>query len=689
MLALATETPPAGAVREPGRPSVFDLPQIQAKYLLLQSQIAALVRQGHYAEAEKRCQAAIQLLPNDPASHYNLACVQARQGRPEAALESLRKALALGFRDRSHMEQDEDLAGLRDRPEFKRLLEGIAAGSEPKPAWTQTIRPAEIQEGVAMVSEQNTFWDPRLGIFRSVFRFAEKPPAEPVVKGFDMAGKLVRFWYEEGTGAGNHGDLYDNHDSGHSNMDYSAFPHLARIEFADQAKSRGLHHGAQLRFLYNAPTVGNSSTAIVGGPVWRSQARHALTSPRGPLVLFLQYASNHLYVYPEHRDCDPGHNGADGKGYGDLLPANTPYMIISQGSSGSDRPFVHAVALTLAAFRPEVKRELARTGTLMAAVQMIFRSSNRMVRAPEDYLTGKAHPTAFDSRQLDLVRMVKMAQQITPDLLPPVVQIKVVDEEQPLRGVDFFDPVRDERLFDTPCAIARVVRSTRYLRRMVVSAEASRDLCGKPLTYHWAVLRGDAERIRINKLDASGSVVELLVPYHPRRPVQPDSELESNRVDIGAFVSNEMYYSAPAFICLFYLDNEKRVYDEKQRIRLVDYADPVVSKNYVDPALSLAKDWRDEYHYDQAGRLIGWTRIRQGAKERFTADGAVVTKTDEQDRPIEARKVRYVLKPRPGQLPALQEEQTDQVVRYQYSSKEDRIGRPVPDGAGSPPAKKP
>ena len=56
--------------------------------------------------------------------------------------------------------------------------------------------------------------------------------------------------------------------------------------------------------------------------------------------LYRQYRGGQLYVYPEHRDHDPGHNGQGG--YGDLFPTNSPCVVISQGSSGSDRAFVRA-----------------------------------------------------------------------------------------------------------------------------------------------------------------------------------------------------------------------------------------------------------------------------------------------------------------------------------------------------------
>jgi len=75
--------------------------------------------------------------------------------------------------------------------------------------------------------------------------------------------------------------------------------------------------------------------------------------------------------YPEHRDHDVGLNG-DGGGYGDVYPTNTPYLIASQGSSGSDQPFMRAIPFTLAAFRPEVKKKLVETGLLMPTIQMIL-----------------------------------------------------------------------------------------------------------------------------------------------------------------------------------------------------------------------------------------------------------------------------------------------------------------------------
>lgn len=529
--------------------------------------------------------------------------------------------------------------------------------------------------GQVLVDDSNSVWDAQSGFLRVFLRLdatgLDKDGKErPIAVGLGAAGDLLRQWQQEGTAAGNRGDLYDNRDRDHSTMTVASFPQLTSVEYAPALKQKGLDYGPQTRILFQerpaAPgkqdgeisqviTIGNSSTAWVGQPTWRSQYRGLLTRPGGGDLLALHYAGNHLYMYPEHQDHDPGHNGKDGKGHGDVVPANTPYVILSQGSSGSDIPFMNAVAATLAAFRPAVKRELAARGMLMPTVQMIFRMSNKQVATPADYMTGKAHPTAFTAADLDVEKMIRLAHDIETSSLPPLCVLHVVEEDEPVVGREYFDVAPRERLLDTPAAIARIVKSSKYERRMVVSAERSYDPQDKPLTYHWVVLRGDAGRISITPANAAGSVAEIKVAYHERRPISPGGPLESNRVDIGVFVRNGTHVSAPAFVSLSYLDNEKREYDEQHRIRVVDYTASDARGNYVDPLLDLPKEWRDEYRYGDDGRLLGWTRIRGEQRRHFTPEGRVVTAVDDAGEPTATTGVRYVAEFAGGKIPVLKE----------------------------------
>jgi hypothetical protein len=162
--------------------------------------------------------------------------------------------------------------------------------------------------------------------------------------------------------------------------------------------------------------------------------------------------------------------------------------------------------------------------------------------------------------------MAKRAHAMQLDALPPVAMLKVVEEDAPADGVDFFEPGATEKHFDSPFVVARVFRGRHAAHRMVVSAEGSADPNGRPITLHWAVLRGDAARIRITPRNDARSVVELVVPWHDRRPVAEGSPLESNRVDIGCFANNGACDSPPSFVTFYFPDPEARTYDGAGRI---------------------------------------------------------------------------------------------------------------------------
>ena len=393
--------------------------------------------------------------------------------------------------------------------------------------------------------------------------------------------------------------------------------------------------------------------------------------------LYQQYAGNHLYLYPEHRDYDPGRNSQDG-GYGDTYPANTPYVITSQGSSYTDQPFLHAVACTLAAFQPQTRDKLVESKLLMPAVQMIFRRSNKQVASDEDYLTGKAHPAVFAGEQLDVERMVKLAHEIKADEIPPMIQLQVVKEDDFVRGIHYFEPVPTEKLFDTPAAIARVWRSTARERRMVVTAATSYDANSRPLKFHWAVLQGRPERIEIKPLKEDGSLVEIKLQWHERFPISEGSKMETNRIDIGAFAHNGAHYSAPAFVTFYCLDDETRKYNAAGQPEAMEYKSLAKGGNYADPAVHTLRDWRDEYQYDDGGRLTGWTRIRGEEREFFTAHGHLIVEKDAQGRAAKAKAVIYVVKDfQPGKAPFIEQIPEENILVYEYASDADRVGQAV------------
>ena len=232
---------------------------------------------------------------------------------------------------------------------------------------------------------------------------------------------------------------------------------------------------------------------------------------------------------------------------------------------------MRAVPLALAALRPEVKKKLVQCGLLMPTLQMIFRTTGKQLSKPEDYLTGKAHPPVFDGAWVDPPAIVALAHKIAADAIPPMVQLKVVAEDSPVRGRDYFEEGLSEELGTTPAVIARIFRGRNCARRIVVSAAESYDRNDRPLRFHWKLLRGDPAKVSIKPLDARGSSAEIVVSWHDRRPVAEGSPLETNRVDVGVFVHNGAYFSAPGFVTFFFLDSEARTYDPDGRLLEIGY----------------------------------------------------------------------------------------------------------------------
>ena len=67
----------------------------------------------------------VRLQPEDPTTHYNLACSLALKGRKSESVKVLRTAITLGYKDFEWMQHDPDLAVLHDYAAYKSLLEEV------------------------------------------------------------------------------------------------------------------------------------------------------------------------------------------------------------------------------------------------------------------------------------------------------------------------------------------------------------------------------------------------------------------------------------------------------------------------------------------------------------------------------------------------------------------------------------
>jgi len=78
-----------------------------------------------YKRAEVVYAVATEIFPDHPNLWYNLAATRSRNGARKKALEDLKRAAALGFRDADLLAKDDDFAPLRDDPTFRDVLAGM------------------------------------------------------------------------------------------------------------------------------------------------------------------------------------------------------------------------------------------------------------------------------------------------------------------------------------------------------------------------------------------------------------------------------------------------------------------------------------------------------------------------------------------------------------------------------------
>lgn len=627
---------------------LFAMPEIAAGL----GRMAALVDAGDPAGAAQVVDALAAAHPTVALLPANRAALAMLAGDHERAVADLRAAAALGYGDLPALLADPLFAALAADPRLAGLTPDPGSDTPPDPV------PASLEGHVARVDGRNTRWDPATGWLTA--HFDPDPPREGRVLGrqdSDAAYDRLRDLVREGRAAGNGGDLYDNRDRGHSALPAENHPQLSAVRYGPAARAADIDYGLNDRLLLDRPTFGNSSTALTAGPLWRSLPRYALTRAdgAGPWRLWQAYGANQIYVYPSHKDLTAE--------MGDLFPANTPYMIVSEGSSGSDQPFLEAVAMILAAFRQDTKAKLIETGLLAPTVQFVFRRSQRSVLSRDDYMSGLAHPSAFSPYEIGLARMVSLANAIRPDTIPALVRLRVLEEDQPVEGIDYFGEGLSEQVFDTPAAIGRVWRGKDWSRSLLVSAADTEDPASNPdgrtLDFHWRLLRGDPDRVRIEP-SADGRQARITIDWQEPRPVADESPVRSARVDIGVFAGNGAFDSAPAILSMLFPTHETRRYepgpDGTPRIAMIDYADPAKAQVYADPMLMARADWRDDYAWEPDGRLAGWQRSRPGQPpEAFDAGGRRILSRDAGGRPAETRAVGYRLARTPDGMLAIEE----------------------------------
>lgn len=398
--------------------------------------------------------------------------------------------------------------------------------------------------------------------------------------------------------AGNLGDFYlagdyDSATTYHASINVTPLPQL---DFMDKIAGTDYSvnpsytsRGFENRIFPGKVVIGNSSTAYTSG-TWGGHARRDCMASYQVNSTYMQYINNTHMWYPEHLDHDEK----------DQHYAKIPYCSASQGSSGSELDEIQKFVRTVAAFKSSVKEVLRQNGLIIPTLQMIFRRTR--VASDAEYLTGLAHPSAFDNYS-NQDAMMAMAYGINANNIPPVVSLELVSHTYDgASGKDYFTPSTSEVFFETPASISLIYRGRQYTKEAIISARRSYDVNNKPLTYHWSVLRGNPQHVRITPLVSDASVVKIAIDYHPETTIEGATRL-TNMVEVGAFVNNGSYYSAPGFVTSYSLNFEERLYSAG-KIDTISYVD-----KYADPSVATKPSWsKDAFNYDTSGSLTGWTR---------------------------------------------------------------------------------
>ncbi|MGN0852978.1 MAG: tetratricopeptide repeat protein [Kiritimatiellia bacterium] len=620
--------------------SVWKMPLVWQRHSLLRQQLIGALRRGDIQAMESICRSALEFMPGDATWHYNLACALAYREQPGLALTELEKAVQFGFRDADAISKDQDLAQISKEPRFAEIVEKarqlkgkpVAGVPVPEPAYAAT-------GSTVTLTATNVVWNFDIGCFQALLKLA---PAQQTISSLapkfgisqpeSRERTLVAAWLSEGTAAGNAGDLYFNRDDGHSLLKVSDFPLLTLVKFAEEGKAVECEHPNTL--FPGQAVFGNSSRGCVSGPFWRSLGRLSMTEPGLAARMDLLYRNNQFWVFPAVKDFgDPA--------IGDTFPGAAPFQLVTKGISWSDQPYLRAALAASAAFPIPTKQALLRRHLMGQTLQWLFRRTKPGVRTETDYLSPKAHPTAFAPDDLDPVALVTKAHALRPDQIPPSVALSVVNSRMfpvryPQPGVDYPDSVL-EILYNTSSAIAFVLRAPEARRTFLFQAKTAPEQ-DPQATFTWAVVHGDAARVTIK-----APIGETLnTPERGFAQIEIDRNGLTNRIDVACFAKTAgTEYGAPSIISFYPIPQEKRVYRADGQIESIDYSNP--DRLYTDPLVALPRRWKDVYRYSADGTCLGYDRTFNGkTAASFTPTQERILERDAAGRPTKVVPVRYV-----------------------------------------------
>ena len=495
--------------------SIWDYPARQPKHDVLRAQFISALRVGDTKTMTETCRKGVELLPDDPTWHYNLACSLAYYKDQTPALDELEKAIDLGFRNPEAIANDHDLKRLAKNRRFKELIE-YAETIKHKPMLMGPLANfAAIGTfgGTVALGAHNLAWDFDAGAFDAKMKLAP-------------TGNNLQY----------EGELYMNRDSGHSMLTVTNYPGLTQVKLDAEGRKKGMDLDFP-NMIFPYPTYGNASRGWTQGPYWRSLPRALMTIESGRMKTMQKlYLSNQIWVFPAVHDYD----FANTNYFGDVFASQSPYWITTEGISWSDQYYLKAALAASGAMRSDVKADLIRRKLFAPTVITLIRKSLKKVKKPEDYLTAAAHPTAMPPGGIDMAKLKKLASEVKSSAVPPLAMVTSV-----VPGKGAGETAWPELTFATICSWGFVLRAEAIEREFTIKVAGAAQ-------YAFAVVHGNPEAAKVVQTAPDAAVVMI------------DKTKMSvfERVDVAVFGKNSgTDWGAPSYISFAVVDSEARYSD--------------------------------------------------------------------------------------------------------------------------------
>lgn len=491
--------------------SIWDYPARFPEHERLRAEFTRAVRAGDVKAMESAARSGAELLPDDPTWAYNLACSLAYHEKPDEALDQLDAAVDLGFRDADAIAADVDLKRIASNRRFAEIVKRARDMKDRQILLgPMAVAAATGIAGESLaLGEQNMLWD------------------------FDDGCFVARMSLAPGKGGGNAGDLYMNRDGGHSRLVVTNYPGLTEVKLDQMGRERHMDLDfPNIKFPY--PVFGNCSRAYLHEVFWRSIPRAMMTSDtRRIRTMSSFYLSNQIWVFPANADYPPvGTNG-------DVFASVAPYWLVTQGRSWSDQYYLRAALEASRSMNPETKADVVARRLLAPTIMTLIRKSLKGVDGEDAYLTEKAHPTCMPANGHDMARLKKLASELKPGSVPPLVRIARMGA--PVKE----KPKFPEITYVTPFAAAVVLRSPDDERTFDFAFEGAPEIACR-------IVHDPAGAAKI--AEQKNGAVRLVIDRTKLKGTA--------RVDLAAFGrASGTGWGAPAYVSFAVVDADAPYYD--------------------------------------------------------------------------------------------------------------------------------